>query len=1290
MDDLRILIKIGGQLEKSFHDAIRAAQGGLSDLNAAVSKEMAEAGRMSTAASREMAEAGRMYTGTSKEMAAAGRMGASAFQGMATEGQRAVLSSENIASAGKGASSTLREMAIEGKKAADAVKSIASTGKVTPASIREISSAMKGMTSVFKQMSTQSKRASSDLAAVGQGMTSLSTELAVGEKGALSVSRGMATAGEMAGTASKGFLVAGAAIAATVAVAATAAKVMKEVGEYSVQVGMEFETAMSDAAATANASTEDFAKMEQAAMEMGKTTSKTASESANALEYMALAGWDVDTSISALPSVLKMSEASGMDLGRTSDLVTDSMAALGVSVNDLPNYLDVATKAQTKSNQSSEQLMEAYIGVGGTMKNLNVPIEESATALGVLANRGIKGSEAGNALNAVMVNLTTGTGQAGKMMQELGISAFDSQGNFIGLEETLQELNTSLQGYSEEERNAALAAIGGKQHMDALNDLMAGLNTTNEEGISEWAALTNELENCSGSLQAMRDMKLDNLEGDLAMLDSATQDAGIKIYKHLNTPLRDFAQFGTQAVYQVSDALESDGFSGMAMSAGSAIADGLGMVVERLPEFLATATVSVGSFLVGFATELPASLLSGVIKGAPRLLRALPGLGVAIMKAIIKGVLSLGSAPLKAIGSLFFGGWDDKGLEKTGSNAATDYAAGIKGDMAAADIPKAQQAPVDAAGIEGASLPASGRIKGIDGQVWNAPGIAGDTAAITKSGGTDRSTLLRAGAKQMAASIPMDITQPEDEIDVKRADVPVAVDVVPALQASKDLQIGTPKETGTQTQVARDALFSIPTETLPLPSERAKVQASIDTEGMSMEAPPMERDTAGKGKNLTIPPIDAVQDIALTPSGIVPDIPAEVIPNMSVETKQISPEIIPDISMENAQISPEVIPDISMESTQIASEVVPDMSMETKQISSEAVPNMAMERKQISPEFLPGVVTEAAQVSTGTVPDMAIEAAQMPAVPADIVPDIGQTSDAPERTGASSIPFDTTAAESQVMEETPSFDVMVPAPKDIRIGESQIPPVGIDTAGIVGRITQVKDAVSTGIVGNLNKQTIQVSGIDRNAAVLSGKIETGGVLSGQAFLDGICGVMDASQAGVDKTESDRGRVVQMPQIPLQKAIQAVPGGALRDVGANVMAMQDTVKSKEDIPKAPSGIQPLPNMVAQKPVGGIEAVSSWAGGIADMFRTALKIPERDTLSKRSVIDEILDILSEKRKEPDASAPPASSPQFIYNPVINIKGSGDAKEDVEKANRMGMREFKELMEQYLKENKRTKFA
>ena len=209
-------------------------------------------------------------------------------------------------------------------------------------------------------------------------------------------------------------------------------------GAYAVNTGRDFEAAMSSTAATAGASAEEYELLRDAAMEMGRTTSKTATESANALEYMALAGWSVDDSIASLPGILKLSEASGLDLARTSDLVTDSMSATGTSIGDLETYLDICARAQNKSNQTAEQMMEAYIGVGGVMNNLGVPLTESGAALGVLANRGIKGSEAGTALNAIMTNLTTGTGAAGEMMEKLGLSAFDSEGNFIGLEETLR------------------------------------------------------------------------------------------------------------------------------------------------------------------------------------------------------------------------------------------------------------------------------------------------------------------------------------------------------------------------------------------------------------------------------------------------------------------------------------------------------------------------------------------------------------------------------------------------------------------------------------------------------------------------------------------------------------------------------------------------------------------------------------------------------------------------------------------------------------------------------------
>lgn len=308
----------------------------------------------------------------------------------------------------------------------------------------------------------------------------------------------------------------------------------------------DFDQAMANTAATAGASTSDYEKLEAAALEMGKKTTKTATEASEALGYMALAGWDVDTSISALEPVLRLSEATSMDLATCSDLVTDSMSALGLTVNDLSGYLDVACKANNKSNQTAQQLMEAYIGCGGVMNNLGVDVEDSATALGVLANRGIKGSEAGNKLNTVMINLTSGTGQAGEMMKKLGISAFDSEGKFIGLQETLELVNNATKDLTEEERNAALAAIGGKTQIDTLNDLLAGLNTTTEDGQTEWQALSDELRNADGAMMEMAGKVTDTLPGAMAVFGSAVDDAKIQLCKI-------FAPMAKDAIFAVAD-----------------------------------------------------------------------------------------------------------------------------------------------------------------------------------------------------------------------------------------------------------------------------------------------------------------------------------------------------------------------------------------------------------------------------------------------------------------------------------------------------------------------------------------------------------------------------------------------------------------------------------------------------------------------------------------------------------------------------------------------------------------
>lgn len=448
---------------------------------------------------------------------------------------------------------------------------------------------------------------------------------------------------DMAGLGAAGKAV-GASFKLTAKAMAATATAIAGTGMASVKTGSEFEAAMSSVSATANATEEEYAKLEAAALEMGRTTSKTASESAAALEYMALAGWSVDQSITGLPSILRLSEATSLDLATTSDLVTDSMSALGLTVDELAGYLDVAAKANNKSNQTAQQLMEAYLGVGGTMNNLNVPIAESATALGVLANRGIKGSEAGTALNAIMVNLTTGTGQAGKALKALGVSAFDSEGNFVGLEATLQDLNTALAGCTDEQRNAYLAAIGGKIHVDALNDLMAGLNTEVSDGVTEWSSLEKELSNANGALEQMASVKLDNLNGDMAIFKSALEDTEIAIYKNLQYPLRETVQFGTQEIYKLSDALKEGGLEGMLDAVGEILADCTVQFADGLPTFIdLTANVleKISDSIDENAPQIGSALARSVIRLASALVRITPKMivvGAHMIVEFLKGI----------------------------------------------------------------------------------------------------------------------------------------------------------------------------------------------------------------------------------------------------------------------------------------------------------------------------------------------------------------------------------------------------------------------------------------------------------------------------------------------------------------------------------------------------------------------------------------------------------------------------------------------------------------------------
>ena len=268
---------------------------------------------------------------------------------------------------------------------------------------------------------------------------------------------------------------------------------------YIAKTAMDFESAITQVAVTSQATEEELERLKEAAITLGEELPISSSEAAEGLNYLALAGYTVEEQLTAIEPIAKASVAWNEDLATVSDMATDSLSAMSLSVNDLGRYMDVVSTAQMKSNTTALALMEAYIEVGGTLSQLNVPLEESAALLGVMANRGIKGGEAGRALNAVLVNLTAGTSTSLGALEELNVQTFDAQGNFRGLENILNDLNKALADCTQEEKNNYLAMIGGKQHVSDLNALLAGLS-------EEYGELKIELTNSTGALNDMTEM----------------------------------------------------------------------------------------------------------------------------------------------------------------------------------------------------------------------------------------------------------------------------------------------------------------------------------------------------------------------------------------------------------------------------------------------------------------------------------------------------------------------------------------------------------------------------------------------------------------------------------------------------------------------------------------------------------------------------------------------------------------------------------------------------------------
>lgn len=329
---------------------------------------------------------------------------------------------------------------------------------------------------------------------------------------------------------------------------------LKDLAATTVQIGMDFTSSMSEVQAISGATDEELASLEETARAFGATTVFSASEAAQALKYMSLAGWSAEESTNALEGVLNLAAASGMDLAEASDMVTDYLSAFGLEAKDSARFADMLSYAQSHSNTSAAQLGEAYKNVAANMHAAGQDVETTTALLSALADQGLKGSESGTALAAIMRDLTAKMKKGKISIGDTAVTVQDASGNFRDLTDILADVESATDGMGNAEKASALMTT-------FTADSIKGLNLVLNNGVKKISGFEKELRSANGSASKMSDTMNNNLSGDLKEMGSGFEELGLKIFDQLETPLRDATKFVTEKVIPMLTKISSWIFS---------------------------------------------------------------------------------------------------------------------------------------------------------------------------------------------------------------------------------------------------------------------------------------------------------------------------------------------------------------------------------------------------------------------------------------------------------------------------------------------------------------------------------------------------------------------------------------------------------------------------------------------------------------------------------------------------------------------------------------------------------
>ena len=384
------------------------------------------------------------------------------------------------------------------------------------------------------------------------------------------------------------------------------------------QAAGEFGAAMSSVAALSGASAQEMAQLTAQARELGAATRFTAQESAEAMGYMGMAGWNAQQMIAGMPGVLDLAAASGEDLAQVADIVTDSLTGFGLTAADTGGFVDVLATAAAKSNTNVSLLGESFKYVAPLAGTLGYSAEDTAISLGLMANAGIKGSQAGTTLKTALANLSAPTAQQAAEMERLGITMTDANGQLLPLLGLVRSMRGAFSGMSEAQRTAAASTIFGKE---AMSGMLAVINA----GEGDFNSLAQSIYNSAGAAQRMAEVKLDNLAGDLTLLQSAADGLGLTIGQVFMPQLRGLTQAGTGILGLLDELIQAHPvLTKMIMGTAGAIGAATMALVaynaakQLIAKYkLATLFTGIGPILaVAGAVGLVATAVMGVVEAA--------------------------------------------------------------------------------------------------------------------------------------------------------------------------------------------------------------------------------------------------------------------------------------------------------------------------------------------------------------------------------------------------------------------------------------------------------------------------------------------------------------------------------------------------------------------------------------------------------------------------------------------------------------------------------------------------